>query len=88
MNTTPHPLNEAAAVLDMLAAGRLPDRAVVLSAALALSTHCGRTDPSRDMLDAAAGLEILATSGTLDLDAGGRQKAAKLAEIVRRESAR
>jgi hypothetical protein len=76
-------LQEAAAVLDTLAAGRVPDRAAVLAAALALSTHCSRTDPSRDMLDAAAGLETLATGGTLDLDATGRQRAAKLAQIVR-----
>jgi hypothetical protein len=84
MNTSPLPLHEAAAVLDTLAAGRVPDRAAVLAAALALSTHCNReAHPSRDMLDAAAGLETLATGGTLDLDATGRQRAAKLAQIVR-----
>jgi hypothetical protein len=55
----------------------------VLAAALALTAHCSRTDASRDMRDAAAGLEILATGGTLDLDASGRQRAAKLAGLVR-----
>lgn len=83
MNSKPHPLQEAAAVLDTLAEGKTPDRVSVLAAALALTAHCRRTDASRDMRDAAAGLEILATGGTLDLDATGRQRAAKLAGLVR-----
>jgi hypothetical protein len=77
------PLQEAAAVLDALAAGRIPERRDVLNAALILNTYCLRTNADRDMLDAAAGLERLATGGTLDLDATGRQRAQMLAQMVR-----
>lgn len=81
MTTT---LKSVAAVFDDLAAGVIPERAAVLAAALALNTHCISVDsPSRDMLDAAAGLEILATGGTLDLDDAGRARAATLAQLVR-----
>jgi hypothetical protein len=66
MNTLARSLQEAAAALDTLAAGQVPERATLLSGAL-------------------AGLETLATGGMLDLDAAGRQRAAKLAERVRRE---
>ena len=79
-----NPLHQAAEVLDALAAGRVPDRAALLAAALALDTYRRSAEsPSRDVLDAAAGLEVLATGGTLDLDETGRQRAAKLAEVVR-----
>ena len=74
---------QAAAVFAALAAGRTPDRADVLNAALVLSTYCQRTNADRDLLDAAHGLERLATGRTLDLDATGRQRATKLAQIVR-----
>jgi hypothetical protein len=81
---TTNQLHQAAEVLDTLAAGRVPDRAAVLTAALALDTYRRTVEsPSRDVLDAAAGLEDLATGGTLDLDETGRQRAAKLAEVVR-----
>lgn len=76
-------LQEAAAVLDALAAGRIPDKTAVLEAALVLNTYCQRTNAARDMLDAAQGLELLATGRTLDLDAVGRERARKLAQIVR-----
>ena len=76
-------LQDAAAVLDALASGRLPDRTAMLSAALDLNTYCRRTNADRYMLDAAAGLEAFATARTLDLDATGRQRASKLAQIVR-----
>ena len=76
-------LQDAAAVLDALASGRIPDRTAMLSAALDLNTYCHGIDASRDLLDAAAGLEALATARTLDLDATGRQRASKLAQIVR-----
>ena len=76
-------LRDAAAVLDALALGRIPDRTALLSAALDLDTYCHGIDASRDLLDAAAALETLATGGTLDLDATGRQRAMKLATVVR-----
>ena len=83
MQPLPAELQEAAAILDMLAAGRIPGQTAVLKAALALATYCRRTNADRDILDAAAGLELLATGETLDLDAVGRQRARTLAQIVR-----
>jgi hypothetical protein len=83
MSTNLDSLESAAAVLDALAAGRVPDRAAVLAGALALNTWCSRRAPDRDLKDAAAGLETLATGGALDLDATGRQRAANLAAILR-----
>ena len=77
------PLQNAADVLDILAAGGLPERPALLAAALALNSHCHRNDADRDWLDAAAGLERLATGGTLDLNAAGRERAAKLAATIR-----
>jgi Peptidase S24-like len=85
VHSTP-PLNtlqEAASVLDELAAGVQPDRARLIAAAMALDTLTKTTTPSRDVLDAAAGLEILATGGTLDLDEIGRSRARQFAEVVR-----
>jgi hypothetical protein len=38
---------------------------------------------NRDILDAAAGLNIIATGGTLDLDDAGRHRARELAQAVR-----
>jgi hypothetical protein len=73
----------AAAVLDELAAGNQPDRARLIAAALALDTLIKTTTPSRDLLDAAAGLQILATGGTLDLEDAGRSRARKFADTVR-----
>jgi hypothetical protein len=76
-------LHQAASVLDELAAGIQPDRARLIAAALALDTLIKTTPPSRDLLDAAAGLQILATGGTLDLDETGRLRARQFAETVR-----
>ena len=76
-------LQDAAAVLDALAAGHNPDRTAMLSAALDLNTYCQEIDASRDLLDAAAGLETLVNGGRIDLDATGRQRAMKLAQVVR-----
>ena len=87
MNTTALPLHEAATVLDALAAGSTPSRAELLAGALALNTLCLSVASDRDLLDAAAGLETLATGGTLDLDEAGRQRAAKLAARVRKLAA-
>jgi hypothetical protein len=79
-------LEDAAEALDALAAGMAPDRARVIAGALALDAFRWTT-PSRDLLDAAAGLRIIATGGTLDLDEAGRARARQLAEAVRREGA-
>ena len=78
-------LNDAAAVLDAQAAGVPPDRLQVLAGALALSTLCMRGTADRDLLDAAAGLDALATGRKLELNAEGRARAAFLAARVRRE---
>ena len=80
-------MQEAAAALDALATGRVPARAALLSGALSLDTLCNCIVPDRDLMDAAAGLETLVTGRTLDLDAAGRQRAAKLAERVRQVAA-
>jgi hypothetical protein len=64
-------LHQAASVLDELAAGIQPDRARLIAAALALDTLVRTTNAGRDLQDAAAGLQILATGGTLDLDEAG-----------------
>ena len=77
-------LQEAAAVLDALAAGDIPDKSAVVNAALILSSYCQRTHPDRDMLDAARGLELLASGRELNLDAVGCERARKLALIVRK----
>ena len=83
MNLPLSRLQDASAVLDALASGRIPDRTAMLSAALDLNTYCQGIDSSRDLLDAAAGLETLARGGMLDLDATGRRRAMKLAQVVR-----
>jgi hypothetical protein len=79
------PLNNAAAALDALADGIDPDRLQVLVGALALTTLLIRVSPDRDLLDAAAGLDALATGRTLPLNREGRARAATLAARVRRE---
>ena len=56
-------LKEAAAVFGALATGRTPDHTAVLTAALDLSTYGHGIDASRDLPDAAAGLETLASGG-------------------------
>ena len=84
--TTPNidPLTNAAEALDALAAGRIPDRLQVLAGALALTNLLIRVTPDRELLDAAAGLDALATGRKLDLNDEGRARAAKLAARVRR----
>lgn len=75
---------DAAAVLEDQAAGRTPDRARVLAGALALDSLCQAGSADRDILDAAAGLRMLAEARTFDLDAEGRARAGRLAEAVRK----
>ena len=76
---------DAVDALDALAAGDAPDRLQVLSGALALNTLCMRGTSDRELIDAAAGLDALATGRKLDLDEVGRARAATLAARVRRE---
>jgi hypothetical protein len=75
-------LEHAAQALEALAEGRVPEQSSVLAGALALKSLAFRTT-GRDIFDAASGLETLATGGTLDLNSAGRERAGKLAEIVR-----
>lgn len=75
-------LQDAVDVLNAQAEGQpVVDRSQIICTALALQTAAlGAFD--RDLLDAAAGLEILATGGQLDLDETGRQRAGELAKVV------
>ncbi len=73
---------DAAACLDSLAAGVVPDRTSIVIGALALDALRWTTS-SRDLLDAAAGLAILASGGSLDLDQKGRRRARELAAVIR-----
>jgi hypothetical protein len=80
-------LAAAAAALDDLAAGRLPDPARLVAGVLALDTLRWSGVADRDILDAATGLTTLKTSlktgGTLDLDEKFLARAAGLADAVR-----
>ncbi len=76
-------VGQAVSALEALAAGRAPERSLVLAGALALESLCAWGAPDRDVLDAAAGLSILARGGSLDLNTSGRERAQKLAEAVR-----
>jgi hypothetical protein len=76
-------LLDAALVLDDLAAGRVPDRARLLSGASALDTLRSSGIAIRDMLDAAAGLKAIARGGSPYLDEAGRALAGALAVAVR-----
>ncbi len=60
----------------------MPERVFLLTGALALDGLRTRTDFSRDLMDAAEGLPILARGGRLDLNGEGRQRAALLASVV------
>jgi hypothetical protein len=68
--------------LTELAAGRTPERLFVLTGALALDDLRARIEFSRDLIDAAEGLAILARGGKLELNDEGRERAARLANIV------
>lgn len=75
-------LRDACHCLNELAAGRVPERVFLLTGALALDGLRTRTVFSRDLMDAAESLAILARGGKLDLNDEGRQRAAYLASIV------
>ena len=85
MSANADPLNNAAEVLYTMAAGGVPDRLQVLAGALVLTNLCMRVTPDRELIDAAAGLDALATGRGLNLDEAGCARAAKLAVRVRRE---
>lgn len=76
-------LLDAADVLNDLANGRQPERSKLIAGALALDTLVLSGTNDRDLLDAAAGLQTLATGGTLDLDDAGRERSAHLERVVR-----
>ena len=75
-------LRDACHCLNELAAGRMPERVFLLTGALALDELRMRTVFSRDLMDAAESLAILARGGELDLNDEGRQRAAFLASVV------
>ena len=81
---TEEALLRAADVLEGLASRAAIDYSSLIETALTLRTYA---DLQRDMdlLDAAAGLESLATRGELPLDITGRQRAAALSRRVRAE---
>jgi hypothetical protein len=76
-------LLNAAKALDELAAGRTPDPACLKSGIRALERIHADFPAWRDITDAAYGLQALAEGSTLGLDAKGRERAARLAEVVR-----
>jgi hypothetical protein len=77
-------LEDAAAALEAVAAGRTSERTTaLLVAAQRLDNLCTRGVADREQLDAAAGLKTIATGGTLALDEAGRRRAAALAAHVR-----
>ena len=75
-------LRDASHCLTELAAGRTPERLFVLTGALALDELRARTGFSRDLIDAAEGLAILARGGKLELNDEGRERAAFFFSIV------
>jgi hypothetical protein len=75
-------LRDASHCLTELAAGRTPERVFILTGALALDELRARTVFSRDLIDAAEGLAILARGGKLELNDEGRERAAFLASMV------
>jgi hypothetical protein len=71
---------------DDLAAGRVPDSTALLVGAQALARLSASAPADRDLLDAAHGLKMLATGGTLELDEAGRVRAKTLAARLRKLS--
>jgi hypothetical protein len=76
-------LKAAVAALEALAEGQVPDQAAVLAGALALESLCAAGGATRETLDAAAGLKVLASGGTLELDDAGQARAGSLAAHLR-----
>jgi len=77
-------LLDAAYCLDELSVGRMPDRDRLLAAAMELHTRRLMGSVDQTLLDAAAGLEALASGGKFDLSEHGQARAAVLAALVRK----
>ncbi|MBP0632500.1 MULTISPECIES: hypothetical protein [unclassified Cupriavidus] len=76
-------LLDAASALEDLAAGNVPAAAQVAAGAAALEKIHADYPGWRDVGDALFGLKALASGSGMDLDANGRQRAGRLADIVR-----
>jgi hypothetical protein len=76
-------LLDAAAVLDDLANGREPSRTRAITGALALQRLNLNEQSDRDLLDAEAGLKVIAAGGELGLDSIGRERSSDLERAVR-----
>ncbi len=76
-------LLDAADSLDELAAGRQPEPAKLAAGAAALERVYADFPGWRDVGDALFGLKALAGGCAMNLDANGRQRAGRLADIVR-----
>jgi|HubBroStandDraft_6_1064221.scaffolds.fasta_scaffold1158403_1 hypothetical protein len=77
-------LQAAIEALELLAAGKpVPRTSALIAATLELDTLAA-SQGDRDLRDAATGLQTVVSGGTLDLDEGGRARAAALADRVRR----
>ena len=77
-------LLDAAYCLDELSVGRMPDRDRLLAGARALHTRRLMDTADHNLIDAAAGLEALATGGKFYLSEHGQARAAILAALVRK----
>ena len=77
-------LFDAAYCLDELSVGRMPDEDRLLAGAMALHTRRLMGIADHNLLDAAAGLEALASGGKFDLSEHGQARAAVLAALVRK----
>ena len=76
-------LADAACALDAMAAGNNPNRAELMSGALALNMIIDPRTASTDLQLAASGLDIQALYGAVYLNEVGSRHAGKLAEAVR-----
>ncbi|AGW93610.1 MULTISPECIES: hypothetical protein [Cupriavidus] len=76
-------LVDAAMALEDLAAGNMPAAAQVAAGAAALEKIHADYPAWRDVGDALFGLKAIASGCGMELDAKGRQRAERLADIVR-----
>ena len=78
----------AADAFDGMANGKYPDRILAMMAMFALRALLAEGRFEQDIVVGERGLAILADGGTLNLDARGRERAAKIAKAVRLEAFR
>ena len=76
-------LEDAACALEDLAEGRMPAHERVVAGVAALEATRATHPHWRDLADALFGLKALAETGAMPLDARGRGRAARLADVVR-----